>query len=63
MGIYELMIVNEDIRRKVAQGKSAAEIMELCVAQGMRTLQGDGLLKAVKGFTSIDEVLRVASGG
>lgn len=63
MGIYELMIVNEDIRRKVAQGKSAAEIMELCVSQGMRTLQGDGLLKAVKGFTSLDEIFRVASGG
>lgn len=63
MGIYELMVVNEDIRRKVAQGKSAAEIMELCVEQGMRTLQGDGLLKAVQGFTSLDEVFRVASGG
>ena len=63
MGIYELMIVDEDIRRMVAQGKDAAEIMQLCVSKGMRTLRGDGMIKVLQGFTSMDEIFRVASGG
>lgn len=63
MGIYELMIVDEDIRRLVAQGKDAAEIMQLCVSKGMRTLRGDGMIKVLQGFTSLDEIFRVASGG
>ena len=47
MGIYELMIVDEEIRRAVAQGKDAAAIMQLCVSKGMRTLRGDGMLKVL----------------
>lgn len=63
MGIYELMVVDEEIRRLVAQGKSAAEIMEMCVAKGMRNLRGDGMLKVLQGHTAMDEIFRVASGG
>jgi general secretion pathway protein E len=62
MGIYELMIVDEEIRRVVAQGQDAAAIMQLCVAKGMRTLRGDGMLKVLQGHTSLDEIFRVASG-
>ena len=63
MGIYELMVVDEEIRRVVAQGKDAATIMQLCVSKGMRTLRGDGMLKVLEGSTSLDEIFRVASGG
>ena len=63
MGIYELMIVDDEIRRVVAQGKDAAAIMQLCVSKGMRTLRGDGMLKVLEGHTSLDEIFRVASGG
>lgn len=62
MGIYELMIVDEDIRRCVAQGQDAAAIMQVCVSKGMRTLRGDGMLKVLQGHTSLDEIFRVASG-
>lgn len=63
MGIYELMLVDEDIRRLVAQGKDAAEIMNLCVDKGMRTLRGDGILKIRQGLTSVDEIFRVTAEG
>lgn len=63
MGIYELMLVNEDIRRMVAQGKDAAEIMNLCLSQGMRNLRGDGILKVKKGLTSVEEIFRITAEG
>ena len=56
------MIVDEEIRRCVAQGQDAAAIMQVCVAKGMRTLRGDGMLKVLQGHTSLDEIFRVASG-
>ena len=62
MGIYELMIVDEEIRRCVAQGQRCCAIMQVCVAKGMRTLRGDGMLKVLQGHTSLDEIFRVASG-
>jgi general secretion pathway protein E len=63
MGIYELMFVDEDIRRAVAVGKDAAAIMNICVDKGMRTLRNDGILKAKRGFTSLDEILRITDEG
>ena len=61
MGIYELLIVDEDIRRAVASGKDAAAVMRICVSNGMRTLRGDGFQKVIRGQTSMDEVLRVTA--
>ena len=58
MGIYELMIVDEEIRRCVAQGQDAAAIMQVCVSKGMRTLRGDGMLKVLQGHTSLDEIFQ-----
>ena len=61
LGIYEIMIIDEDIRRMVAQGKDAAEIMNLCLSKGMRNLRGDGILKIQKGLTSVEEIFRITS--
>ena len=61
MGIYELLIVDEDIRRAVASGKDAAAIKTICVSKGMRTLRGDGNIQAMNGKTTIDEVLRITA--
>lgn len=63
MGIHELMVVDEDIRRLVAQGKDAALIMNMCVRKGMLTLRDDGMIKVSQGLTSVDEIFRVVSGG
>ena len=63
MGIYELLEVNEPIRRCVASGKDSASIKKEAVNSGMRTLRGDGNLKIIQGFTSVDEILRVTAEG
>ena len=58
VGIFELLIVNEEIRKMVNNKKSADEIKEVAVKMGMRTLRDDGLENVKKGITSLDEVLR-----
>lgn len=63
MGIYELMLVDEDIRRMVAQGKDANQIMSLCLSKGMRNLKGDAVLKAQQGYTSVEEIFRLTKDG
>jgi general secretion pathway protein E len=63
MGIYELLVVDEDIRRAVASGRDSSFVKTICVKNGMRTLRGDGVLKAIEGATSLDEILRVTAEG
>ncbi|MBS3983937.1 MAG: Flp pilus assembly complex ATPase component TadA [Dethiobacter sp.] len=59
MGIYELLVVTEEIQRLALEQKSSSEIQRMAVAQGMQTMRQDGLMKAKQGLTSIEEVLRV----
>jgi type II secretory ATPase GspE/PulE/Tfp pilus assembly ATPase PilB-like protein len=54
------MIPDEEIRKLIVKKESAEIIKKTAVAKGMRTLKEDGLLKAERGLTTIDEVLRVA---
>ena len=59
IGLYEVMLVTEEIRSLIVRQASAAEVTKVAVAQGMRTLREDGLLKARQGLTSLAEVARV----
>jgi general secretion pathway protein E len=59
MGIYELLLVSDEIRALVIAGADAGQIKKLAVQQGLRTLRDDGLAKALAGHTTLDEVLRV----
>jgi type IV pilus assembly protein PilB len=58
VGIYELMVVDEQIREMVIHRASAGEIAHAAEDGGMVRLREDGLLKAAKGLTTIEEVLR-----
>jgi general secretion pathway protein E len=58
--IAELLIVDPQIRQAVHARKTANEIYELAVAEGMSPLLRDGLSRALAGETSLGEVLRVA---
>lgn len=60
IGIFELLIINEDIRKMVEVKNSADEIKKKAVALGMKTLRQDGINKVLKGLTTPDEVMRVA---
>lgn len=61
VGIYEIFAMNPDIERVILSNQvSEYAIQELAVGRGMITMVQDGLLKALDGITSVDEVFRVA---
>jgi general secretion pathway protein E len=61
-GIYELMVVSEEIRSQVVARSPLDQIRALARAQGMAPLRDDGWAKVCAGITTIDELLRVTSG-
>lgn len=58
-GLFELLLITEGIRRLVIQKATASEIKNFAVREGFKTMREEGLLKVVKGITTIDEVIRV----
>jgi type II secretory ATPase GspE/PulE/Tfp pilus assembly ATPase PilB-like protein len=58
-GIYELMTLDENIRRLIRQQAGAMEVQHLARAAGMQTLRDSALLKLHDGITTTEEVLRV----
>jgi general secretion pathway protein E len=59
VGIYELMPVNDDIRKLIVAKADSNQIRKKALENGMRSLQDDGWLKVRQGISSIAEVLRV----
>ena len=57
--IMEILKVSDAIRRLVLKHADAGEIHRTAVAEGMRPMYEDGLIKAIQGVTTIEEVLRV----
>jgi len=58
VGLYELMVLNEEIRSLVLRRASTSEIARVAEQEGMIRLRDDGLLKAARGVTTVEEVLR-----
>ena len=58
-GIAEMLVVTDDIRRAILKREDAGAVHRVAVAAGMRTLYEDGMRKAARGDTSLEEVLRV----
>jgi general secretion pathway protein E len=58
-GIYELLVVNEDVRSLVLRKAPTGEIRRYAVEHGMLTLRDDGWAKGRAGLTTVEEVLRV----
>ena len=59
IGIYEILIIDRDIRRLITNRASEDEIIKTAREKGMKTLLEDGLLKVTQGITTLDEILRV----
>ena len=59
IGLYELMVVGDDVKERVLRGATITEIERAAEDNGMTRLRHDGLLKAARGVTTIEEVLRV----
>lgn len=60
-GLYETITVDEDIQKMIINHSTANEIMRLAKEKGTITMRQDGMLKALSGITTIEEVNRVAS--
>ncbi|MBR3228976.1 type II/IV secretion system protein [Candidatus Saccharibacteria bacterium] len=60
-GLYETIVVDEDIQKTIISHATANEIMRLAKAKGTVTMRQDGVLKALSGITTLEEVNRVAS--
>ncbi len=62
VGLYEVMTITPEIEEVILSGKvSEFELEKLAMKDGMIKMVQDGLLKAVEGTTTIEEVFRVAS--
>jgi type IV pilus assembly protein PilB len=61
VGIHEYLKVTPQIREAILRGGNYNEIMNIAVQQGFRNLRYDGLKKALRGITSLNEVIRVTA--
>ncbi|MEW6324713.1 MAG: type II secretion system ATPase GspE [Nitrospirota bacterium] len=59
VAIYEILPVDEQIRRLIMAKADAGAIREAAVAAGMRTLRVEGMAKVLQGLTTTEEILRV----
>jgi general secretion pathway protein E len=58
-GIYELLVMSDDIRKLVVERADANQIKRAACEGGMKTLRHNGAAKVIRGVTTIEEVLRV----
>lgn len=58
MGVYELMVTTNEVRQLAHDRCSTWEVKKAALEQGMRTLRDDAWLKAMRGLTTVEEVLK-----
>ena len=58
--IYEILKIDDDIRRSILASEDSGSIKAIAVSKGMKTLVESGIEKARKGITTLEEVMRVA---
>ena len=61
LGIHEVLTVSSTVKSMIMDHKTADEIEAQCRKEGMLTMLEDGIYKAARGVTTIEEVLRVIS--
>jgi type II secretory ATPase GspE/PulE/Tfp pilus assembly ATPase PilB-like protein len=59
IGIYEVMEMNDEIRKAIIAKADASQIKDLAIKNGMKTMIEDGFGKVSEGITTIEEILRV----
>ncbi|MBW8127935.1 MULTISPECIES: GspE/PulE family protein [Pseudomonas] len=61
-GVYEIMVLNEELKALITPGADVQALRQAAVAQGMCSLRSAGMQKVEAGLTTIAEVLRVTPG-
>lgn len=59
VGIYEVLGSSNPVQKLIMANATSAQIQDQAVVEGMTTMQTDGLIKAIRGETTVEEVLRV----
>lgn len=57
--VYEIISLNETIRNLIRNGESVEKVLEEARKGDLITMKEDGILKAIRGYTTIEEILRV----
>ncbi len=60
VGIYEILEITPNIKKMIIEGASATIINDVAVQDGMTSLEQDGIIKALNGRTSLEEVYAAA---
>jgi type IV pilus assembly protein PilB len=60
-GLYEVMAMTPELRRAVMEVKSADDLRDIALSQGMLTLRMDGMKKVERGITTLEEVVKESS--
>ncbi|MFZ5688127.1 MAG: GspE/PulE family protein [Bacillota bacterium] len=60
LAIQEVLAVSAQLRSLILEKASSEELKNQAVSEGMKTLKEDGIIKALEGLTTIEEVIRVA---
>ncbi|MFH1632232.1 MAG: GspE/PulE family protein [bacterium] len=58
-GLFEVLVVDDEIREAIMQDKNADEIRDIAMKAGMTTMMHDGIEKVLLGITTLEEVFRV----
>lgn len=61
MGIYEVLDTSTEIQKLIVSDATSEALQDQAIKDGMLTMQVDGLIKALRGQTSVEEILRVTS--
>ena len=59
LGIYEVLNISIPVQKMITANATSNDIQEQAISDGMLTMQTDGLIKAFRGMTTIEEVMRV----
>ena len=57
-GLFELLVINDQLRELINRGSSTEQLRDLALQTGMRSLRPAGLEKVYGGVTTIEEVIR-----
>lgn len=60
LGIYEVLYNSTEVKKLIMSRATSDQIQNQAIKEGMITMQIDGLIKALRGETTIEEVLRVS---
>lgn len=61
MGIYEVLPNSSEVQKLIVASSTSDQIQDQAITEGMLTMQIDGFIKALRGQTSIEEILRVTA--